>query len=334
MKELKQKTIIGLFWSFLDSFSNQGVQFLVGIILARLLSPIEFGLIGMLTIFISISQSFIDSGFSRALIRKKNCTDTDYSTIFYFNLIIAVFFYFLLYIFANDIGSFFNEPKLETLLKILGIGLIFNAFGIIQRTILVKKINFKLQTKISLISSIGSGIIAISMAMFGFGVWSLVALTIARFGLNSVFLWILSKWKPILVFSMKSFKELFSFGSKLLLSGLIDTIYNNVFYLIIGKYYSAAELGFYSRADQFQALPSQNLTGMISKVTYPVLSSIQDDIPNLKLAYQRIVRSTMFIAFILMIGMAAVAKNERALMYASYELKNDEEFKEWLLGTY
>ena len=187
-------------------------------------------------------------------------------------------------------------------------GLILNALGIIQRTILTKDINFKLQTKVSLIASIGSGVIAIIMAMLNYGVWSLVALTVFRFGLTSLFLWILTKWKPLFVFSKVSFKELFSFGSKLLLSSLIDTIYNNIFYLIIGKYYSTVELGFYTRAEQFQALPSQNLTGMISKVTYPVLSSIQDDIPNLKLTYQRILRSTMFIAFILMLGMAAVAK--------------------------
>ena len=194
------------------------------------------------------------------------------------------------------------------MLKVLGLGLILNGFGIIHRTILIKNINFKLQTKISLIASLSSGVIAILMAFWGYGVWSLVALTLSRFGLSSLFLWILTKWKPLRVFSKKSFKELFSFGSKLLLSGLIDTIYNNIFYLIIGKYYSPIQLGYYTRAEQFQALPSQNLSGMISKVTYPVLSSIQDDIPKLKLAYRKIIRSTMLIAFILMLGMAALAK--------------------------
>ncbi|MDB9913113.1 lipopolysaccharide biosynthesis protein [Flavobacteriaceae bacterium] len=308
MDNLKKKTVKGLFWSFFDSFSNAGVQFLVGIILARVLSPREFGLIGLLTVFIAVSQSFVDSGFSRALIRKKNCTQIDYSTIFYFNLVIAVLFYFILFISANEVSTFFKEPQLEILLKVLGLGLILNGFGIIHRTILIKNINFKLQTKISLIASLSSGVIAILMAFWGYGVWSLVALTLSRFGLSSLFLWILTKWKPLRVFSKKSFKELFSFGSKLLLSGLIDTIYNNIFYLIIGKYYSPIQLGYYTRAEQFQALPSQNLSGMISKVTYPVLSSIQDDIPKLKLAYRKIIRSTMLIAFILMLGMAALAK--------------------------
>ncbi len=305
---LKQKTIHGLFWSFIDSFANQGVQFIVGIILARILSPREFGLIGMLTIFIAISQSFIESGFSSALIRKKDCSQTDYSTIFYFNLVIGCIFYIILFISAGAISTFFKEPQLEILLQVLGFGLILNAFGIIQRTILTKNINFKLQTKVSLVASIGSGSIAITLALLNFGVWSLVALTLTRFGLTSLFLWIWAKWKPHLVFSKKSFNELFAFGSKLMISGLIDTTYRNVYYFIIGKYFSAIELGYYTRADQFKALPSQNLTGIISRVSYPILSSIQDDISKLKTAYQQIIRSTMFVTFILMLGMAAMAK--------------------------
>jgi teichuronic acid exporter len=305
---LKEKTINGLVWSFIDSFANLGVQFLVGIILARILSPREFGLIGMLTIFIAISQSFIDSGFSTALIRKKDCTQNDYSTVFYFNMAVSLFCYLLLFLFSGAISEFFNEPQLKPLVQVLGIGLVLNSFGIIQRTILTKTLDFKLQTKVSLIASLGSGIIAISMALNGFGVWSLVALTLSRYALTSVFLWIWSKWKPELLFCKKSFNELFSFGSKLLLSGLIDTIYRNSYYLVIGKFFSAAELGFYTQADQFQSLPSTNLTGIISRVSYPVLSSIQDDKIRMKTNYRKLIRSTMFITFILMLGMAAVAK--------------------------
>lgn len=305
---LKQKTTTGLFWSFIDSFANQGVQFIVGIVLARILSPREFGLIGMLTIFIAISQSFVDSGFSSALIRKKNCTQADYSTVFYFNLAVGILFYLILFVSSNAISIFFDEPQLKRLLQVLGIGLLLNALGIIQRTILTKEINFKLQTKVSVISSIGSGTLAITMALLGHGVWSLVALTLSRFGLNSLFLWIWAKWKPLRVFSKKSFKELFSFGSKLLLSGLIDTTYRNVYYLVIGKFFSAQELGFYTRADQFKAFPSQNLSGIIGRVSYPILSSIQDDIPKLKKAYIKIIRSTMYVTFVLMLGMAAAAK--------------------------
>ncbi|WP_199898572.1 lipopolysaccharide biosynthesis protein [Prolixibacter bellariivorans] len=305
---LKHKTVNGLFWSFIDTFANQGVQFVVGIVLARILSPKEFGLIGMLTIFIAISQSLIDSGFTQALIRKKNCTDADYSTVFYFNLAVSFLTYAILLTFSGAIGSFFKEPLLKPLIQVLGIGLILNSFGIIQRAILTKTINFKLQTKISLIASSGSGIIAVTMALNGFGVWSLIALTLSRFGLTSIFLWIWAKWKPRAVFSKKSFNELFGFGSKLLLSGIIDTAYRNIYYLIIGKYFSAVELGYYTRADQFNSLPSQNITGVIQRVTYPVLANIQDDIPRLRANYRKLIRSTMLITFVLMLGMAATAK--------------------------
>jgi teichuronic acid exporter len=305
---IKQKTVTGLLWSFLDSFASQGVQFIVGIVLARILSPREFGLIGMLTIFIAISQSFIDSGFTSALIRKNNCTKDDYSTIFYFNILVSVFFFILLFVLSESISLFFKEPQLKALIQVLGIGLLFNSSAIIQKTILVKELNFKLQMRISLIASLGSGILAVVMAYKGFGVWSLVALTLSRFGFSSLLLWVWSSWRPIRVFSMKSFRELFSFGSKLLISGLIDTAYRNIYNLLVGKYFSAEELGFYSQADQFQTLPSQNLVGVISKVSYPVLSSIQKDPVQLKSAYQKLIRSTMIITFVLMMGLAAVAK--------------------------
>ena len=305
---LKEKTVNGLFWSLIDNVANLGVQFVVGILLARILSPEEFGLIGMLTIFIAVSQSFINSGFNSALIRKKDCTQNDYSTVFFFNLAVSFVCYALLFLFSGAIASFFKEPQLRYLIQFLGLGLILNSFGIIQRTILTKNINFKTQTKVSLVSSVGSGIIAIAMAYQGFGVWSLVALTLIRYTLDSLFLWLWTKWVPTFVFCNKSFNELFGFGSKLLASGLIDTIYRYSYYLIIGKFFSAAELGYYTRADQFQQMPSSNLQGIIGRVSYPMLSSIQDDIPRLKEAYIKVIRSTMLLTFIFMLGMAAIAK--------------------------
>jgi teichuronic acid exporter len=305
---IKQKTVNGLLWSFTDSFASQGVQFVVGVILARILSPREFGLIGMLSIFIAISQTFIDSGFTSALIRKNNCSQEDYSTIFYFNILISIFFYVLLLIFAEAISLFFKEPQLKLLLQILGVGLIFNSLSLIQKTILVKELNFKLQMRISIIASLGSGILAVGMAYAGYGVWSLVALTLSRFGFSSVLLWVWSDWRPLKVFSRGSFKELFSFGSKLLISGLIDTTYRNVYNLIVGKYFSTVELGYYTQADQLQTLPSQNLVGVISKVSFPVLSSIQNNPVQLKSAYKKIIKSTMLLTFVLMLGLAAVAK--------------------------
>lgn len=307
-ESLKNKTVSGLLWSFVDNFANLGISFIVGIILARLLSPREFGLVGMLTIFIAISQSFIDSGFSQALIRKKNPSQVDYSTVFYFNLIIGIICFLILFFCSGLIARFFKEPQLKSLVQVIGLSLIINSFTIIQRTILTKRIDFKLQTKISIIASIISGIVGIGMALTGYGVWSLVIKTIVMYLMTSILLWLWNKWKPILIFSLQSFKELFSFGSKLLISGLIDTIYRNVYYLIIGKYFSAQELGYYTRADQFNALPSSTLTTVIQRVSYPVLSSIQDDKERLKAAYKKIIRSTMLITFVLMLGMAAIAK--------------------------
>jgi O-antigen/teichoic acid export membrane protein len=305
---LKQKTITGITWSFIDIFAGQGVQFIVGIILARILTPQDFGLIGMLAIFIAVSQSFIDSGFRNALIRKQNCTDIEYSTVFYFNLFISVLFYIFLFAGAGLISEFFNEPILKILVRVLAIGLIFNAFGIIQNTILTKDIDFKKQTRVSIIASIISGSIAIYMAYNGYGVWSLVALTLMRYAINSFLLWLWTEWKPKLIFSKSAFIELFSFGSKLLISGLIDTIYRNIYYLIIGKYFTVDQLGYYTRADQFSQYPSQSLTGIIGRVSYPVLTTMQDDKSQLKAAYKKLIRSTMLITFTMMLLLAAVAK--------------------------
>lgn len=297
----------GLLWSFIYSFAGQGIQFIVGIILARILSPEEFGLIGMLTIFIAISQTFVDSGFGSALIRKNICTPADYSTVFVYNLVVSVAFYFLLFFSANQVGVFFSETRLNDLLKVLGLGVIINALSVVHRTILVKNIDFKTQAKISVISSIGSGTISIAIALQGYGVWSLVILMLSRFLLNSLFLWIWTKWKFSLLFNWNSFKDLFGFGGKLLLSGLLDTAYRNIYYIIIGKYFSAFELGQYTRAEQFNALPSQNLVGIIGRVSYPVLASLQDDKIQLKQAYKKIIRNTMFVTFVLMLLLSATS---------------------------
>lgn len=305
---LQEKTLKGLIWSFVDNFTSQGVEFVVGIILARILSPREFGLIGMLTIFIAISQTFVDSGFTNALIRKNNCSQKDYSTVFFFNISISIVLYFILFAFSGSIGVFFNEPELGLLLKVLGLSLIFGSISMIQRTILTKEINFKLQTKISLFSSVVSGIIGIIMALYGFGVWSLVYRSLAALVLSSSLLWIATKWKPSFVFSMASFRELFGFGSKLLISGLIDTAYNNIYYLVIGKYFSSRELGFFTRADQFKNILSQNITVVIQRVSFPTLSLIKDDSERLREGYQKLLRSTMFITFSLMFFLAAISK--------------------------
>ncbi len=307
-RSLREKAISGISWSFINSVVVYGIQFVVGIILARILLPKEFGLIGMIMIFIAISRSFVDSGFTQAIIRKNDAKQVDYCTIFYFNVVVSLIFYSILFCLSISISRFFNEPKLVPILKYLGLILIFDSLAIIQRARLTKKINFKLQTKVSVISSISSGIIGIVMAYNGFGVWSLVIKMLTRHAIATTLLWIWNRWKPTLEFSIKSFKEMFSFGSKLLLSGLINTTYRNIYKLIIGKFFSAADLGFYSRAEQFRNLPSQNLTTVIQQVSYPVLSSIQNDIPKLKDAYRRLIKSTMFITFTLMLVLAAISR--------------------------
>jgi len=305
---LKEKTLSGLAWSFADGFTNQGSQILVGIILARLLSPKEFGLIGMIYVFVAISQSATDSGFSQALIRKNDCTQADYSTVFYFNLAAGVLCYAILFLCAGPISRFFKEPQLLVLVRVLGIAVVINSMGLIQRTILTKTINFKLQTKISVIASTASGIIGIGLAYYGWGIWSLVWKTLSQSVLTVVLLWTWSKWKPVLAFCFSSFCEMFGFGSKLLVSGLIDTISRNIYYVVIGRYFSAADLGYYTRADTFSSMPSANLMNVVGRVSYPVLAQIKNDTGKLKTGYELLIKNTMFVSFVVMIGIAAVAR--------------------------
>ena len=307
-ESLKEKAVKGVGWSFIDNIANQGITFLVGIILARILSPAEFGILGMITIFIAISNSIIDSGFSNALIRKTDAKRIDYNTVFLFNLAVSVLFYGILYLSSPAISRFFKEPQLISITRVMGLLLFINAFGIIQRTLLVKRVDFKTQTKVSVIASLGSAIVGIGMALMGYGVWSLVGQQLSRQFLNTLFLWVFNNWRPVLEFSKRSFKELFGFGSKLLLSGLLDTIYRNIYYIIIGRFYSAAQLGQYTRAEQFNNAFSSNLTSVVQRVSYPVLSSIQDEPERLRDAYRKVIRSSMLITFACMLGLAATAK--------------------------
>ena len=308
MGSLKEKTITGLTWSFTDNFFNIGMQFVIGIILARLLTPKEFGLIGMTTIFITLSQLFIDGCFSLSLIQKQKCTQDDYSTVFYFNLIAGILAYLLLFFLAEPISIFFNEPKLIYIIRVIGIGLIFNSFTIVQQAILTKRIDFKLQAKISVISTGCSGIAAIYMAYLGFGVWSLVWKTIGAYCLITILSWSWIRWRPVWVFNYGIFKSHFKFSYKLLLSNLINVMYTNIYYIIIGKFFNAVELGYYTRAEQFSNLPSLNITAVVHRVSYPVLSQLQNDEQKLKYGYKKLIRSTMFISFILMIGLAVMAR--------------------------
>lgn len=307
-EDIRHKTIKGVGWSFADNIFNQGITFLVGLVLARLLTPEEYGLIGIITIFIAVFNSIVDSGFSNALIRKTDAKDIDYNTVFIINLASSVVLFLVMLFCAPLIARFFNQPQLAPLTKVMSSVIIINAFAIIQRTILVKKVDFRTQTKVSLIASITSGIVGIGMALAGFGVWSLAGQQISRQFLNTLFLWIYAKWYPKFLFSMQSFKELFGFGWKLLVSGLLDTVWREIYQVIIGKCYSADTLGQYTRAQQFGSIFSSNLTAIVQRVSYPVLSEIQDNKERLKKAYKKVIKVTMLVTFCCMLGLAAIAE--------------------------
>jgi O-antigen/teichoic acid export membrane protein len=309
VSEIKQKTISGLFWSLIDVFSSQGTLFIVGIILARLLSPFDFGLIGTIAVLIAISDSIVNSGFSNALIRKVNCNDDDYTTVFYFNILISVFLYILLYFSAPIIAIYFKQTQLTDIVRVLSLVIIIDAFSLIQRTVLIKQIDFKSQTKVSIISSIASGLISIVLALNGFGVWSLVWQRIFSRLISLILLWSGKRWFPNGTFNVISFKGLFGFGSRLLLSGLIDTVYNNIYLILIGKYFSVETLGFFSKSQEFSNIPSQGIGGIINRVAYPVLSSFQDDKVRLKEYYRRLIRSSMFVTSLVMVCLAASSES-------------------------
>ena len=245
---------------------------MVGLVLARLLTPSEYGIMAILTIFIAVSSSIVDSGFSNALIRKTDAKRVDYNTVFLFNLVVSGLLYVVLFFAAPAISVFFKEPLLVEVMRVIGWVLIINALGIIPRTLFVKDVNFKTQTKVSLIASISSGVLGIGMALAGMGVWSLVGQQLSRQLLNTLFLWIYCTWRPIWEFSLQSFRELFGFGSKLLLSGLLDTVFKEIYSLVIGRCYTSAQLGQYTRASQFNQIFSSNLTTVIQRVSYPQLS--------------------------------------------------------------
>lgn len=307
-QNLTNKTVKGAAWAAIEQVARLGIQFIVGIILARLLSPYEYGLIGVLMVFITIFNAIVDSGFSAALIRKQNTRDEDYSTVFFVNLGVSIVMAFLMYISANAIAIFFEREELVTLTQAMSIVIVINALAIVQRTKATKEINFKVQTVISFSASILSGIIGILMAYLGYGVWALVGQQISLALFTTVLFWILCKWKPLLVFSLTSFKEMWSFGWKLLIVTFIDNAWKEVYQIVVGKCYSPVTLGLYTRAKQFSQVISHNINGVVQRVTYPVLSEIQDDIPRLKEAYRRIIKTTMLPTFVLMYGMAGCAK--------------------------
>ena len=307
-ESLKNKTVKGVAWSAVDNVAQHAITFIVSIVLARLLSPDDYGLIGIIAIFTAVCNTIINAGFTTALIRKKDATDDDYNTVFIINLTMSIVLYCTIFMCAPLIASFFHREELTSLTRVASLALIIGALALVQQTRLTKRIDFKSQTKITLVASISSGIVGISMALTGFGVWALVAQQLARILLKTILLWKVNKWIPHFCFSTNSFRELFGFGWKMMLSGLLDTVWKESFQVVVGKFYSPATLGQYTRANQFPQLLSNNLTSVIQRVTYPVLSNIQDDKERMKRAYQKMIKTTMFISAVSLLFLGAVSE--------------------------
>lgn len=306
-ESLREKIIKGVLWSAAERFSVQGVTFVLGIIMARLLTPGDYGLVGMLAIFTAVASTFVGSGFGTALIRKQDRTEVDDNTVFYFNIVVSTVCYVLLFLAAPYVADFYKQPILCLMLRIIALELVINSFGNIQRVHFTVAVDFKSLAKVTFMSTLVSGVIGVVMAYTGFGVWAIVTQSMVGCIWTVCALWYYSSWRPKWMYSWQSFRELFGFGSKLLAAGLIDTVYKNLYTIVIGKVYNAKDLGFYSRADSIALLPSLNITAILQRVTFPVLSKMQDDYDRLRYSYRTFLKLAAFIVFPLMCGLAAVS---------------------------
>lgn len=308
MGDIRNQTIYGLKWSALERISVQGIQFLIGVILARLLPPSDFGVIAMLTIFLAISQTIIDGGFSNALIRKVDRSEADYSTVFIFNIIIGVLLCLIVVWAAPYIAAFYEMPQLSSVMKVLALTLLFNSFSVVFYAILTINIDFRSIAIANFVSAIISGVIGIVMAYQGWGVWSLVFQSVSRSIINALLVAVLAKWRPKFLFSRVSFVEMFSYGSKILLSSLINTVYANLTPMIIGKFYTSKDLGYYDRGRQFGVLPINYIVQTYERVTFPIMSQLQNDDVRLIDAYRKYIKSASLIMFIVVMLIIALAK--------------------------
>lgn len=309
MSELKRKAIKGIKWNFLDKGGVQFVQFVFSILIARILVPEDYGLIGMISIFLVLSQLFINSGFSTALIQKGNdVTQRDYSTVFFFNLIIGMALYLLLFFGAPLIADFYGESRLVLLTRLIGLNLVIMSMALIQSTIFAKRINFKTTAKINVISAVSSSILGWLMALNGFGVMSLVAMILSESLIRTIFLWLYSSWRPSMHFSMKSFKSLFAVGSKLLIATLFNRIGNNIYSMVIGKFYTLQDVGYYDQAKKIQDRTGNLVTATIQGVLFSTQSLFKDELSRLRNSIRTNIKVTSLIVFPVAFGLIAVAR--------------------------
>jgi teichuronic acid exporter len=308
IKRLKNETLHALFWSFAERFGQQGIQFITSILLARLLLPEDFGLIAMVYIIIAMGNSFIDSGFQKALIQKKELTSLDKSSVFYFNVFIAIIVSSIIFISAPLIGTFYNRGELIQIVRILSLVFLFSSFGLVQDALLARTLQFKQIFTINTLSSILAGTISIIMALNGLGVWSLVVLNIGSTLLRTIFLWLFSVWRPSRLFSLISLKAMFAFGSSLFFVSITNAIFTNLYQVLIGKFYSADSLGYYSRARNLSMYPVTLVTSVVSQVSFPVFSKLQNDENKLGEYVHKSLILLTIVTFPLMIGLIVISR--------------------------
>ena len=306
--DLKQRTVKGVSWSFVEQILTRGVNFVIGIILARLLSPTDYGLVGMLAIFLAISQLFIDGGLTSALIRTKNPSEKDYSTVYIINLTLSVVFYFLLFFCAPLVARFYDQPLLQPLMRAVSLILIIGSISSVQGPLLTIRVDFKTKSIISILAAVISGTTGIVCAYKGLGVWALVAQSIASASAVTLLTLALVRWMPKLVFSKESFKRLFSYSSKLLAASCISTIYDNAYPLVIGKKFTAADVGQYTRAGQFPGMANDTIVSALNRVAFPILSQVQDDDERLLRVYEKYIQLACFVIFPVLMGLCGCAR--------------------------
>lgn len=304
---LKQKVSKGLLWNTIHNLSMKGIQFLLMLFMARLLSPDDYGTVGLLAIFIQLSNTFAESGFSLALVRKQDRTQVDLSTAFYFNIVVGIICYFIVFCIAPWVADFYNKPILTSLLRVLALTIPISSLSTVLVAMMNYNMQFKKQAMISITHTLVSGVLGLAMAFMGYGVWALVGQSLIATCLGTVLCWLLNRWHPSWIYSWKSFREMFGFSSKLLLTRIIDTIYGNVYSIVIGKVYSPATLGHYTRAQNWATMPSTNIVGILNNVSFASLSKIQDDIERLRSVYRKMIKTSAFIVFPLMFGLSAVS---------------------------
>jgi len=304
----KKQTLNGFIWAFIDSFFVKAMTFMTLILLARWLGPKDFGLVGMIAIFISLGLILTDSGMTSSLIRTKYSDERDYSTIFIINLVISILVYIIVYNLAPWISVFFGQPILINVIRLYCIIFILSSFSAVHLAILMKEMNFGQITKINFLSSVIGIFVGLYLGYYNFGVWSIIWMYLTTETIKSLLLWQYSWWRPKLTFSKVKLKIHYNFGYKLMLSGIIDIIFKNIYNILIGRFYSIQILGYYERAIQFSEYPSSSLTGVLTKVSYPLLSKIHNDKPRIESAYRKLLRISFFIIAPIMMGTAAIAK--------------------------